>query len=98
VHNVGFNSAENVMPEVNPRLVIHKDLLAATARYVNDEGDAPDEDELRDAQQEFLFDMWQRASAAMDDEDLTDAERWEHISDQVIIINLLQEALALMNE
>lgn len=86
------------MPEVNPRLVIHRDLLAAAARYVNDEGDAPAEDELRDAQQEFLFDMWQRAAAAMDDEDLTDGERWERISDQVVIINLLQEALALIDE
>ncbi len=86
------------MPEVNPRLVIHRDLLAAAARYVNGEGDPPAEDELRDAQQEFLFEMWQRATAAMDDDDLTDAERWERISDQVVIINLLQEALALMNE
>ncbi len=86
------------MPEVNPRLVIHKDLLAAAARFVNNEGDAPDEDELRDAQQEFLFEMWQRASAAMDDDELTDADRWGHISDQIVIINPLQEALALITE
>lgn len=86
------------MTEIDKHLAIHDGLLTATARYLQGEGEAPDEDEVRDALQEFLYDLWKRAAHALDEEDITDAERWKYIENRVIVINMLQDALAQLDE